>query len=90
MLNFEFLLPTRIVFGNDVIGQIGEKAKNFGQRALIVTDKGVLKTGIVEKIQRLLAAAQIEVALFRISTPTRGINRSIKAPKRLNNLKRTC
>lgn len=64
MLNFEFLLPTRIVFGNDVVDQIGDEAKNFGQRALIVTDKGVLKTGIVEKIQQLLAAAQIEVAVF--------------------------
>jgi len=64
MINFEFLLPTRIVFGNDVINRIGDEAKNFGRRALIVTDKGVLKTGYVEKIQQLLAAAQIEVAVF--------------------------
>ena len=45
MLNFEFLLPTRIVFGNDVVSQIGEEAIKIGKRAFIVTDKGVLKPG---------------------------------------------
>jgi len=86
MLNFEFLLPTRIVFGNDVIGQIGEEAKNFGQRALIVTDKGVLKTGIVEKIQQLLATAQIEVAVFSDVDPNprdKSVDKGAKMAKQL-------
>jgi alcohol dehydrogenase len=86
MLNFEFLLPTRIVFGNDVIGQLGDEAKNFGQRALIVTDKGVLKTGVVEKIQQLLAAAQIEVAIFSDVDPNprdKSVDKGAKKAKQL-------
>ena len=64
MLNFEFLLPTRIVFGNDVINQIGEEAKKTGKRAFIVTDKGVLKTGYIERIQQLLKEAGVESDVF--------------------------
>ncbi len=65
MLNFEFLLPTRIVFGNDVINQIGNEVINFGKRAFIVTDKGVLKTGYVERIQQLLNNVGIKSEIFR-------------------------
>lgn len=64
MLNFEFLLPMRIVFGNDVINQIGEEAKIIGKRAFIVTDKGVLKTGYIERIQQLLKDVDIESDVF--------------------------
>lgn len=86
MINFEFLLPTRIVFGNDVINRIGDEAKNFGKRALIVTDKGVLKTGYVEKIQQLLAAAQIEVAVFSDVDPNprdKSVDKGAKKAKQL-------
>ena len=64
MSSFEFLLPTRIVFGNDVIDQIGAEAKKIGSRALIITDKGVLKTGYIERIQQLLKDAGVESAVF--------------------------
>jgi alcohol dehydrogenase class IV len=64
MKRFEFLLPTRIVFGNDVINQIGDEATRFGKRAFLVTDKGVLGTGYIDKIQRVLQEAHIEVAVF--------------------------
>ena len=64
MSNFEFLLPTRIVFGNDVINQISEEAVKLGKKALIVTDKGVLKTGYIERIQELLKDAGIKSEVF--------------------------
>ena len=36
--------PTRILFGNGATTQIGEEAKRLGGgRALIVTDKGVVR-----------------------------------------------
>jgi alcohol dehydrogenase len=85
MINFEFLLPTRIVFGNDVVNQIGDEAKNFGRRALIVTDKGVLKTGYVEKIQQLLADARIEMAVFADIDPNprdKSVDQGAKKAKR--------
>ena len=64
MLGFEFLLPTRIVFGNDVVNQIGEEASAIGKRAFIVTDKGILKTGYIERIQGLLNDAGIKSEVF--------------------------
>jgi alcohol dehydrogenase len=64
MLNFEFLLPMRIVFGNGVINQIGEEAKIIGKRAFIVTDKGILKTGYIERIRQLLKDVDIESDVF--------------------------
>jgi len=64
MKNFEFLLPTRVVFGNGVIEQIGTEAEHLGKRALIVTDKGLLATGYVEKIQDLLKNAGIASEIF--------------------------
>ncbi|MCF8070520.1 MAG: iron-containing alcohol dehydrogenase [Desulfobacterales bacterium] len=64
MLTFDFLLPTRIVFGNNVINQIGDEAVKFGKRAFIVTDKGILKTGYIEKIQKLLKDTGIKTEVF--------------------------
>jgi alcohol dehydrogenase len=67
--SFEFLLPTRIVFGNNVINQIGEEAKQIGTRAFIVTDKGVLKTGYIEQIQQLLKEAGVKSHVFSEVNP---------------------
>ena len=85
MLNFEFLLPTRIVFGNDVISQIGEEAIKIGKRALIVTDKGVLKTGYIERIEQLLKDAGIKTEVFSEVDPNprdksvqKGFNKATK------------
>jgi alcohol dehydrogenase len=85
MLNFEFLLPTRIVFGNDVISQIGEGAIKIGKRALIVTDKGVLKTGYIERIEQLLKDAGIKIEVFSEVDPNprdksvqKGFNKATK------------
>jgi alcohol dehydrogenase len=69
MKRFEFLLPTRIVFGNDVINQIGDEAKRFGKRAFLVTDQGVLSTGYIDRIQKLLQEAHIDVAVFSSVEP---------------------
>jgi alcohol dehydrogenase len=64
MKSFEFLLPTRIVFGNGVIDRIGDEARKFGKRAFIVTDKGILRTGHINKIERLLRHVNIEIKTF--------------------------
>lgn len=69
MHNFEFLLPTRIVFGNDTINRIGAEAQKLGKKAFIVTDKGVLKTGYVNKIEGLLKEAGIKTDTFSDINP---------------------
>jgi alcohol dehydrogenase len=87
MVKFNFLLPTRIVFGNDVINQIGEESKNYGKRALIVTDKGVLRTGYIEKIQKLLGDSQIETKVFSDVEPNprdRSVDQGARIAKKFN------
>jgi alcohol dehydrogenase len=69
MKNFEFLLPTRIIFGNGVIDRIGDEARNLGRRAFIVTDKDILQTGYTERIQRLFKHFNIEVMVFSDVAP---------------------
>src|SRR5258705_4513127 len=38
-MNFEFGTATRIVFGAGVLREVGERAKEFGHRALVVTGR---------------------------------------------------
>jgi 4-hydroxybutyrate dehydrogenase len=57
--------PTRILFGVGAAGKAGEEAKRLGgSRALIVTDKGVVRAGLVAPIEAALGAAGIEHAVF--------------------------
>src|ERR1700742_735851 len=57
--------PTRIVFGAGEARRVGEEARAVGMtRALIVTDLGVARAGLVEPIKESLRAAGIEAAVF--------------------------
>jgi 1,3-propanediol dehydrogenase len=62
---FKFQAATKFVFGVDAINQLGQEVQALGgQKTLIVTDKGIVKAGIVEQVTRPLAEANIEVAVF--------------------------
>jgi alcohol dehydrogenase class IV len=53
---FELHLPSKVIFGINCIENIGVEAKKFNSTSvLIVTDKGVSKTGMPEKVKKLLA-----------------------------------
>ena len=39
---FVFYLPTRLFFGEGVIGRVGEETRQFGQRAFVVTDSHLI------------------------------------------------
>jgi len=64
MKSFEFLIPTRIVFGNGAVKNIGEEAEKLGSRCLIVTDKGLVKMDIVHRIQETITSAGLKVEVF--------------------------
>jgi alcohol dehydrogenase class IV len=54
-----------IEFGSDKINQLGGIVKSMGAKhVLIVTDKGVIKAGILEKVVAPLADAKIKVTVF--------------------------
>ncbi|MDR2478710.1 MAG: iron-containing alcohol dehydrogenase [Treponema sp.] len=64
-MRFAFNLPVNLLFGSGVIEQIGEKAAAFGGRALVVTGRGsAKKSGLLDKVQRLLRAAGVQSVVF--------------------------
>ena len=62
---FEFILPTKIIFGPGKVEQVGRELAVLGsQRPLIVTDKGVIKTGILNTVVASIEAMGYEYAVF--------------------------
>jgi alcohol dehydrogenase len=59
--SFPFLLPTRIEFGLGVAERVAEEAAQFGTRALIVSDPGVERVGLVAAVHKRLDSAGFDV-----------------------------
>ena len=64
MKSFEFQLPTRIVFGFGASESAGREAAALGTRALVVTDPGVMASGIVDPIVSHLDDEAVGHVLF--------------------------
>lgn len=61
----EFQMSGRLFFGNGALKRVPEAVWNLGTgRVLIVTDKGIVKAGIYEKIDKTLKEAGIESQLY--------------------------
>ncbi len=60
-----FLSPTKIIFGNGAVNQVGDEVKKLGgQKALIVTDNGVVKAGLVSSVEGSLKTQKIDFGVF--------------------------
>ena len=60
---YQFAHPTRIVAGRGMIEGVGfEYTKEGAKRPLIVTDKGIRQTGLVEKVEAGVTGGGLEVA----------------------------
>lgn len=65
MNNFDFILPTRILFGVGQFDKLGKEAQKIGHRPLLVTGRSAMKkTGILDKALDLLKSAKTEPILF--------------------------
>lgn len=65
MQPFTFNTTRSIQFGAGALSRLGELARaSFGTRAMLITDPGMMQTGIVERAMDILAAAGTEVTLF--------------------------
>lgn len=64
-MNFDYFLPTRILFGNGRLNDLPHMALP-GKRALLVTSQGqsMKRLGYIERVSRLLNDAGVEVFLF--------------------------
>ncbi len=64
ILSMEHAPCGRVVFGCGVLDRLGEIAREFGQRPLVVTDPGIRAAGIVERAQRAMEQAGLTVRIF--------------------------
>ena len=65
MQDFEWYSPTKVVFGNGAAGKIGEAAKPYGEKALLVYGtSSIKKTGLYERVMSQLQNAGIRVVDF--------------------------
>ena len=63
--DFEFVLPTRIIYGEGSIKKLPDEIRKMkNKKPLLVTDKGLIAAGIAGKITDVLEDAGIEYAVF--------------------------
>lgn len=63
--DFEFVLPTRIKYGEGIAAQAADVVKELGdKKPLIVTDKGLIAAGVVDKITAVLEAGSVDYTIF--------------------------
>ncbi len=64
LIGFDSPARTRLIFGASAIDRIGIAAGPLGRHALLVTDRGIVKAGHVERAVASLKAAGIAVTIF--------------------------
>ena len=65
LTNWQYYAPARIVFGPGTVQTVGDEAKALGaKKVLVVTDRGVVAAGIVDKVLAPLRAAGLEALVF--------------------------
>ncbi len=66
---FSFESPARLIFGPGAVGTFPELVKGFGARALVVSDPGVARAGILDRVLGLLRDAQVSADAFTSVEP---------------------
>lgn len=60
MLNFNFQVPTRIIFGRDRVDELGKELLKYGRRVLLVYGGGSIKrSGLYERVLKIFADNEI-------------------------------
>ncbi len=60
-----FLSPNKVILGNGAITQAGTEVKKLGaKKALVVTDKVVVETGLIQGVEESLRSQKIDFTIF--------------------------
>lgn len=63
--SFQFLLPTKVVYGPGCLKELTHELAAFGgKRPIVVTDGGVQRAGIAKRVTDLLDAAGVEYIVY--------------------------
>ncbi len=62
---YSFFMPSVNLMGAGSVAEVGKQAKILGgSKALVVTDKPLMSTGIVEKVTQLLKSSKIDSVIY--------------------------
>jgi alcohol dehydrogenase class IV len=62
---FRFFSPTHLVFGEGCSAEVGKRVRELGPaRALLVSDKGLARTGLVARVADYLRASEVAVVVY--------------------------
>jgi alcohol dehydrogenase class IV len=59
-----FSFPTRVEFGPGVLQRLPEFTRGMGRQVLVVTDKGVAGSGVLEQVLTTLKSCDLDVRVF--------------------------
>ena len=69
-MEFSYFMPVRLLFGANVIDQLGATAKSYGTHALIVTGRSSTKrSGLLDRSIALLEAAGVRATVLNKVEP---------------------
>ena len=67
---YQVMLPTKVIFGAGSLDSLGDEAGRLGAKnALIVTDPGVYKAGLVDPVRERLSRVNLSVNVFSEAEP---------------------
>lgn len=62
---FEFVLPTKIIYGAGKIEVLGDELKALGaKKTMIITDKGLVRSGLIKRVSDIIAKAGIGYVIY--------------------------
>ncbi len=76
-----FYLPTKIVSGVGAIRELPHEAERFGSKALVITDPGIRKAGILEKVEAVLREAGFPYCVYADVQPNPTVENAAEAAK---------
>lgn len=61
---FSYEMPTRVEFGRGAVLRTGDEARKLGTRALVLSDRGILSAGLLERVSESLKGAGVPFEVF--------------------------
>ena len=56
-LNFIFQAPTKVVYGQGALSELPMEVGELGSRVLLITDQGLMDTGLVDDVKKILGGS---------------------------------
>ena len=71
MNEFAFYMPAQVIFGRGKVSEVGKEAQKLGKKGLVVTDKGLLATGLVQRVIDSLESQKADYLVWSDRKSTR-------------------